>query len=46
MQRLSDAFNRATRDPEIKKQLNGYGYEIEGTTPPVLTTHIHDEIRK
>lgn len=46
VEKLNKAFVDAANDPEIKKQLNSYGYEITGSTPDEFKQHISSEIQK
>ncbi len=43
---LNKAFNDAANTPEVKSQLSGYGYEIEGSTPEAFAKLITSEITK
>lgn len=44
--KLYEAFTAAAKDPEIREQLNGFGYEVVGTSPAEFSTHISREIEK
>lgn len=44
VEKLNKAFAAAATDPEIKKQLAGYGYEVVASTPREFGQHIDKEL--
>lgn len=46
IQKLYQSFSDAANEPEIKKQLSGYGYEIAPTKPAEFKKHITEEVQK
>lgn len=43
---LHTAFTNAANNPDIKKQLNGFGYEVVASSPEDFDSLINDEITK
>ncbi|MGE4126527.1 MAG: tripartite tricarboxylate transporter substrate binding protein [Alcaligenaceae bacterium] len=44
VERLNKAFAKAANNPEVKAQLNGFGYEIVASTPKEFGDHIEREL--
>ena len=44
VQRLNAEFAKAMAQPEAKQRIEGYGYQIVGSTPEQLDTHVKAEI--
>ena len=42
--KLSQALNKAVRDPKVAAQLTESGYEVVGTTPEAFGSHIDAEL--
>ena len=44
MQRLNAEFAKAMAQPEAKQRIEGYGYQIVGSSPEQLDAHVKTEI--